>query len=93
MVSQDFLRQIKGYGLTTARIWYRLPDNKEVINPNPFIWQFDDIFPEFPRLNRFLLWWQRECAGPLHSVEVSHRKLITPAEIRSFEGDNIFRLN
>ena len=26
MVSPDFIKQLNGYGLTTARILYRLPD-------------------------------------------------------------------
>ena len=30
MVSEDFKRQLEGYGLTTARILYRLPDHRRL---------------------------------------------------------------
>ncbi|MDB5512951.1 MAG: Usg-like family, partial [Enterovirga sp.] len=30
MVSQDFIRQLQGYGLTTATILYGIPDHPKV---------------------------------------------------------------
>src|SRR5260370_35927230 len=37
MVSQDFRRQLEGYGLTTANILYRRPDHPWL--PQTFGWQ------------------------------------------------------
>ena len=80
MVSTDFSRQIEGYGLTTANILYRMPDHLSMLQT--FIWQKYDRAPEFPELNRFLEFWEREIDGPLHSVSVAHQHLISPAECR-----------
>ncbi len=79
MVSEDFIRQLDGYGLTTATILYRMPDHPGVLQS--FIWQHYDLAPRFPVLRDFLDFWRRELEGPLHSVTVAHARLIRPAEI------------
>jgi uncharacterized protein Usg len=81
MVSDDFRRQLEGYGLTTARILYRLPDHRRLLQT--YVWQDYDMWPEFPALGRFLDFWRRELDGPLHSVTVAHARLIKPSEFRS----------
>ena len=68
-----------GYGLTTAHIFYRMPDHLELLQE--YIWQRYDTFPEFPVLGRFLDFWQKEIEGPIHSVTVAHYRLITPDEV------------
>jgi uncharacterized protein Usg len=83
MVSQDFRRQLEGYGLTTANILYRRPDH---------LWLLQyDLCPIFPALNKFLSFWLETLEGPLHSVTVAHARLIKPAEIRAIDGE--FRLH
>jgi uncharacterized protein Usg len=88
-VSSDFLKQVDGYGLTTAHILYRRPDYQWLLQS--YVWQNYDLFPEFPELQRFLTFWQEKLEGPLHSVRVAHRKLIKPAELNAIEGK--FRLH
>lgn len=68
-----------GYGLTTAQIIYRVPDFRELLQE--FIWQHYDLFPKFPELNRFIAFWEEKIEGPIHSVTVSHARLIRPEEI------------
>ena len=85
MASKDFIRQLQGYGLTTANILYRMPDHPALLQT--FIWQDYDLAPRFPVLLEFLGFWQRELAGPLHSVTVTHSHLIRPAEFRAVEGE------
>jgi uncharacterized protein Usg len=80
MVSEDFKRQLEGYGLTTARILYRLPDHRRLLQT--YVWQDYDMWPEFPVLGRFLDFWRRELDGPVHSVTVAHARLIKPSEFR-----------
>ncbi len=89
MVSEDFKKQVEGYGLTTARILYRRPDHRWLLQT--FVWQAYDLFPQFPALQRFLAFWQNSLEGPLHSVTVAHSRLIHPAEIRPVDGE--FRLH
>ena len=76
MVSPDFIRQLKGYGLTTAHILYRLPDHPSLLQS--YVWQEYDVAPDFPALQDFLAFWQTKLDGPLHSVRVAHAKLIGP---------------
>lgn len=84
MVSRDFIRQIDGYGLTTAEILYRLPDHPDFLQT--YFWQDYDLAPRFPELKKFLDFWKRELEGPLHSVRVAHSKLIRPHEFQSVNG-------
>jgi uncharacterized protein Usg len=81
MVSDDFRRQLEGYGLTTAHILYRLPDYKDILQT--YVWQDYDLSPEFPVLKRFLSFWKREIEGPLHSVTIAHHRLIKPSDFRN----------
>jgi uncharacterized protein Usg len=83
--SPDFIKQLAGYGLATARILYHLPDHPRLLQT--FVWQDYDIAPEFPVLIKFLAFWQKKLDGPLHSVVVGHTKLIKPAEIRTVNGE------
>lgn len=84
MVSKDFVRQLEGYGLTTAHILYRMPDHPNLLQT--YIWQEYDLAPKFPVLLGFLDFWKRELEGPLHSVTVAHSRLIKPAEYRAVDG-------
>jgi uncharacterized protein Usg len=80
-VDLQFRRQLQGYGLTTANILYHLPDHPHVLQE--FIWQDYDLFPNFPALQRFVVFWKKEIEGALHSIRVAHNRLITPAEVRA----------
>jgi uncharacterized protein Usg len=85
----DFEKQLDGYGLTTAHIFYRRPDHPWLLQS--YIWQDYDLCPAFPELQRFLQFWQQKLEGPLHSVMVAHSRLIRPAEMRAVGGE--FRLH
>ena len=85
MVSEDFKKQVEGYGLTTAQILYRRPDHNWLLQS--YVWQAYDLFPKFPELQKFLDFWQDKLEGPLHSVQIAHCKLIKPTEMRSVNGE------
>ncbi len=72
--SEDFRKQVLGYGLTTAEILYRMPDHPALLQS--YVWQNYDLFPKFPALKDFLSFWQRSLDGPLFSVTVAHSKLV-----------------
>ena len=80
---------LKGYGLTTAKILYHFPDHPHLLQT--YVWQDYDLFPQFPLLMGFLEFWKAKLEGPLHSFEVAHQKLITPAEVKLIGQE--FRLN
>ena len=78
----DFSKYLEnGFGLTTAEIFYRRPDHLWLLQT--YVWQDYDLFPDFPELHRFLDFWERELDGPLHSVVVSHDRLLMPTAIIS----------
>jgi uncharacterized protein Usg len=80
MVSKDFIRQLAGYGLTTAEILYRLPDHPNLLQS--YIWQDYDVAPRFPVLRNFLAFWTENLDGPVDSVRVAHSRLIKSCELR-----------
>ena len=76
---------LKGYGLTTAEMLYRMPDHRNVLNA--FIWQDYDLAPDYPRLFDFIEFWQEKLDGPLHSVRFTHRKQLAAGEWRNVVGE------
>ena len=76
---------LKGYGLTTAELFYRMPDYKSVLNT--FVWQDYDTAPDHPRLFKFIEYWQEQIEGPLHSVRFVHRKMLSPTEWTNVVGE------
>ncbi|MEP6370514.1 MAG: usg protein [Lentilitoribacter sp.] len=80
---------LKGYGLTTAEMYYHMPDYTHVLNS--FIWQDYDLAPDHPKLFQFIDFWQDEIEGPLHSVRFTHRKMVSAGEWRNVVGE--LRLN
>lgn len=82
--ASDLELQMAGFGLTTADILYHLPDYPGLLQS--YIWQRYDLAPDFPELNRFLDFWTATLDGPVHSVRVAHKGLISPAELRQVNG-------
>lgn len=76
---------LRGYGLTTAEILYRLPDHPSVLQT--FLWQQYDLAPKFPVLTGFLEFWRAKLEGPLHSIRYTHKKQISPSEWRTVNGE------
>ena len=79
--------QLKGYGLTTAYILYRLPDHPIILQT--YVWQHYDLAPDFPEMRDFLKFWEEKLDGPLHSVRYVHHKLIGASEWRTLKGEFI----
>jgi uncharacterized protein Usg len=75
----DFRRQLDGYSLTTAEIYYRMPDAQDLLQS--YLWQDYDLAPRFPNLKKFLDFWIRELDGPIHSVRLAHARLIRPTVV------------
>ena len=87
-VSDDFRKQVLGYGLTTAQILYRMPYHPSLLQT--YVWQNYDLFPKFPAIKYCLAFWEEKLEGPLCAVAVAHSKRIKPAELRAVDG--VFRL-
>ena len=81
----NLIKQLKDYRLTTAEILYHMPDHPGLLQS--YLWQDYDLSPEFPELKRFLTFWMRELEGPLHSVCVANKQLISAEEIRQYGSE------
>jgi len=82
----NFEKQIlEDYRLTTAEIYYHLPDFPELLQS--YIWQEYDIAPKFPVLHSFLDFWTTELEGKLHSVYVASQKIITPGDTKFYSAE------
>jgi uncharacterized protein Usg len=76
--------QLQNYRLTTAQIFYHLPDHPALLQE--YVWQEMDLAPKFPVLHKFLAYWESNLSGRLHSVRVAHTELVSPGEFRSAQG-------
>ena len=56
MQASDTELMLKGYGLTTAEFFYRMPDYRNVLNS--LVWQEYDLAPDHPRLFKFIAFWE-----------------------------------
>ncbi len=82
----DFTRDfIKDYHLTTAEIYYHMPDFPELLQS--YIWQEYDIAPKFPVLHGFLDFWDSNLDGKVHSVLVASKELVAPGDYRYYEHE------
>lgn len=76
----DLHRMLQDYRLTTAEIFYHLPDHPRFLQT--YVWQEYDLAPKFPVLKKFLDFWNRELDGKLHSVKITAAGIITDARFR-----------
>lgn len=77
--------QLRGFSLTTAEIFYRMPDHPSLLQS--YVWQEYDVHPLFPRLKEFLNFWSRNLDGQLYRIRVAHKALIHPREFRLVENE------
>lgn len=74
----------QSYKLTTAEILYRRPDHPSLLQE--YIWQEFDLVPDFPKLKKFLRFWEAELDGKLYSVRVASAELLKPSEYNWSDG-------
>ena len=77
---RDLELMMRDYRLTTAEILYHFPDHPNLLQT--YLWQAIDLPPKFPRLTRFLDYWEASLDGKLHSVKVASAKVIAPNRFR-----------
>jgi uncharacterized protein Usg len=83
-VSNDFRKQVLGYGLTTAEIVYRRPDRHWLLQT--YVCQDYDMFPDFPALKDSLLSGRQRSMVRCLQLPSLIRKLIKPAELHAIDG-------
>ena len=81
MRNEEIALRLKGWRLATAEVLYYLPDHPSLLQS--FIWQTLDLAPSYPRIHRFLNFWQREIEAVIHSVHLATGETLAPAKIQS----------
>lgn len=77
-------KQLAGYRLTTAEILYHMPDHPGLLQT--FVWQALDLAPRYPRMMKFLKFWEDEIDGRLHSVRIAGGGIIKPAGLSACDA-------
>jgi len=83
MTQTSGIHEFKPFKLTTAEILYRMPDFPEILQS--FVWQKLDTAPDFPKLHKFLDFWDKNLDAPIHSVRVAGRDIIGQPALRSVD--------
>ena len=52
------------------RVYYWMPDYNNILQE--FMWQLNDVVPDYPRVHRFLNHWNDNIEAVIETVEVSH---------------------
>ena len=65
---------LRGYRMVLAEILYYMPDHPSILQS--FIWQYEDLTPNFPNLNKFLTFWDTEIDAPIHKVHICSKGLL-----------------
>ncbi|MGZ3273593.1 MAG: protein usg [Caulobacteraceae bacterium] len=82
-MDREFAVQLTGRRLTTAEVLYYMPAHPALLQS--FLWQTQDVAPDFPRIHRFLEFWRREIDAVIHSVTIGGVELIAPAKVRNVQ--------
>ena len=64
--------RIKKWTVATVQVIYFIPDHLHILNE--FIWQTEDELPEYPRIKKFLDYWDKNIDGPIKGVYIYDNK-------------------
>ena len=59
---------IKKWTVATVQVVYYIPDHLHIVKE--FMWQTEDQIPNFPRITRFLDYWDKHIDGPIKEVYI-----------------------
>ena len=59
---------LKKWTVASVQVVYYIPDYMSLVNA--FVWQTEDQLPEYPRITRFLNYWDKNIDGPIKEVYI-----------------------
>lgn len=59
---------IHKWTVASVQVVYYIPDYLNLVNE--FVWQTEDQLPEYPRITRFLDYWDKNIDGPIKEVYI-----------------------
>ncbi|SVE36228.1 uncharacterized protein METZ01_LOCUS489082 [marine metagenome] len=54
--------------IVTVNVFYWRPDAQHILQQ--FVWQTDDIRPEYPRVHKFLNYWHDNIEAVIEEIEI-----------------------
>ena len=82
--TKDFYDRINdNVRLIIVEVTYRMPDYLSLLQE--FIWQTLDNPPEYPRVSRFLNYWDLYIEAPIHSVRIANKPIISYNQIKTVD--------
>ena len=64
---------LKKWTTATVQVVYYMPDHLHLVQE--FMWQTEDQRPDYPRIDKFLNYWDRHIDGPIKEVYIyDHEK-------------------
>ena len=59
---------VKKWTIASVQVVYYIPDYLSLVNE--FIWQTKDQLPDYPRIKKFLNYWDRYIDGPIKEAYI-----------------------
>ena len=84
-LSSDFGHMLEGYVNVSVNVIYYMPDHKNVLNE--FIWSTLDKKPKYPRIQKFLSYWEDEIQAKIKQVIIVDG---VPFEIQEWRNGIIY---
>ena len=88
-MTEHIEKLLQHYQLTTANIFYHLPDHPGLIQT--YLWQEYDTTPDFPNLLKFLNFWDKSLDGKLHSIEIAHCRMLQLSDFHLIDGEYVLQ--
>ncbi len=54
--------------IVTVNVFYWMPDYQHILQE--FIWQMDDVKPEYPRVHKFLNYWHDNIEAIIEEIKI-----------------------
>ena len=59
---------LKKWTIASVQVVYYMPDYLSLVNE--FVWQTEDQIPDYPRIEKFLKYWDSYIDGPIKEVYI-----------------------
>ena len=59
---------LKKWTVASVQVVYYIPDYLHIVNE--FVWQTEDQLPDYPRIGRFLNYWDKHIDGPIKEAYI-----------------------
>ena len=66
----NIMNRWSDWRIATIQIYYYLPDYLSILQE--FVWQTEDLAPEFPRIHKFLWHWKNNIHAPIETINLSY---------------------